>query len=691
MMDYRILFQEENESVAERFALSIERISAMTEEETAAEPYRSYFRSAAAFALLTGELYEKVQKEELKAASLTELQTWNSRLYEDILPEHYEISYTNPAFSSNMLGTEFGPVLAYLYAELRSQIVFAYESRLTEITILNETLISVYNLFEEGTPEIESVKDILYWFVSDYSDLTVTYQVREQLDPKLSFAKDIILNSDLSDVSYLYRFGEYISDAELEIAAFMSGLPDETVAKMADTYTEGYRMGFEVMQRDLSIKKTVAIVYELGFERMVRKAIENFRAIGLEPIIFRAPVWSITRNPNRKRGYHATSPNKQYDYDHRYDTALYTKKALTDRKLAVLKVAYETFKKEAAVYGGPAVIETFGEEGFTPINKPEACTLSEKQEKLMLTYNNEATRLINQYVPGEETSFTIIAFPRPAIGPDFTEIFRETIKVNTMDTNVYKEIQQKIIDVLDEADYVTVTGRNGNITDLKIKLHPLETPETQTNFENCGADVNIPLGEVFTSPVLEGTEGTLQVSSVYIGTIQFKNLVMKFKDGRVTDYSCDNFADSKEGRALVKQLILRNHDTLPMGEFAIGTNTAAYAMAQKYGIVDKLPILIVEKMGPHFAVGDTCYSWSEDTPVFNPNGKEIIARDNEISLLRKEDSSQAYFSCHTDITIPYRELDSIVAVKKDGTHCPVISNGRFAVDGTEVLNRELED
>ena len=66
-------------------------------------------------------------------------------------------------------------------------------------------------------------------------------------------------------------------------------------------------------------------------------------------------------------------------------------------------------------------------------------------------------------------------------------------------------------------------------------------------------------------------------------------------------------------------------------------------LAEKYGIADKLPILIAEKMGPHFAVGDTCYSWSEDTPVYNPDGKEIIARDNAVSIQRKEDVTKAYF------------------------------------------------
>ena len=63
-------------------------------------------------------------------------------------------------------------------------------------------------------------------------------------------------------------------------------------------------------------------------------------------------------------------------------------------------------------------------------------------------------------------------------------------------------------------------------------------------------------------------------------------------------------------------------------------------MAREFDIADKLPILIAEKTGPHFAVGDTCYSWAEDTAVFNPDGKEIVARDNAISILRKEDPEQ---------------------------------------------------
>ena len=67
----------------------------------------------------------------------------------------------------------------------------------------------------------------------------------------------------------------------------MNRLPQETIDRMADTYTEGYRKGFQVMGRDLSKKKTVAVLYPLGLERMVRKAIENFNAMGLECILCR--------------------------------------------------------------------------------------------------------------------------------------------------------------------------------------------------------------------------------------------------------------------------------------------------------------------------------------------------------------------------------------------------------------------
>ena len=76
--------------------------------------------------------------------------------------------------------------------------------------------------------------------------------------------------------------------------------------------------------------------------------------------------------------------------------------------------------------------------------------------------------------------------------------------------------------------------------------------------------------------------------------------------------------------------------------------------------------------------------------MYNPNGKEIIAKDNSVSIRRKEDVSKAYMNCHTDITIPYDELGSIRVIKADGTEILLIEDGRFVLPGTEILNEALD-
>ncbi len=304
-------------------------------------------------------------------------------------------------------------------------------------------------------------------------------------------------------------------------------------------------------------------------------------------------------------------------------------------------------------------MEVFGEKPSELKTKPQAIHLSESQQKLAVEYMAASGEIQNRYIKGEERSFTIIAFPVPEIGPEFARIFDQVVKINTLDYKLYQRMQQKIIDVLDQGCYVLVKGMNGNQTDLKVMLHELTDPDKQTNFENCVADVNIPVGEVFTSPVLTGTEGILHVSRVFLNELEYRELSLVFRDGMIIDYHCKNFDDEEKNRKYIRDNVLFHHESLPLGEFAIGTNTTAFTTAREYHIEDKLPILIAEKTGPHFAVGDTCYSHAEEVVMYNPDGKEVIARDNECSIRRREDLSKAYFNCHTDITIPYDELGAV--------------------------------
>jgi len=49
--------------------------------------------------------------------------------------------------------------------------------------------------------------------------------------------------------------------------------------------------------------------------------------------------------------------------------------------------------------------------------------------------------------------------------------------------------------------------------------------------------------------------------------------------------------------------------------------------------------------------------------------------------------SKAYFGCHTDITVPYEELEYIRIETANGREISIIENGRFALPGTEELNK----
>lgn len=673
-----------------RYELAVSRIREMMDEETVEEKFRDYFRTVGAFVLLIDETNQKLRNGSFEKYSMEELAAWNAKLYEDILPDVYDRSYGNPAYATEKLGAEYGPVLSALYAEIRGAIAYVYEQKIEYLDILFELFVEIYNQFEEG-PVVKNVQDTIYWYASDYCDVFVADRILDQVDASRSFATDIIRKSDLTDLRYLYSFGEYISASEIRTARHLLELDESVIAKMADVYTEGYRIGFVNTGKDLTKKKSANIRYVLGFERVVKKAIENFEKMGLSPVIYRSGVSMLTKRQHLKIGYYGAIANKQYEYDHRDDQALFLDKKFVERKLEVMQTTYEHCKDLARVFAGPACIEMFGEEPFVPEVKEEVLTLNEKQQELSVSFDSRQSQLVNTYIPGDERSFTIIAYPVPEIGDKYEEIFDEIIRINTLDAKVYEKVQQTLIDALDQGTCVRILGGNGNCTDLTVQLHALKDREKETIFENCVADVNIPVGEVFTSPVLEGTNGLLHVSKVYLNELQYQDLKITFANGMIADYSCKNFERELENKEYIKEHVLHRQATLPLGEFAIGTNTTAYVAAKKYGIEDKMPILIAEKMGPHFAVGDTCYSWSEDIKVYNPNGKEIIARDNSVSILRKEDVSKAYYHCHTDITIPYEELKRIYVITADGKEISLIENGEFVLPGTEILNEPLKN
>jgi aminopeptidase len=719
------------EAVRERCALALERIrqipGEIADSQVTAPQFLGYFDRTARFLSLFGEEQQFLAAGGQQTASLPELKARNRALYEDILPENYAKSWCNPVYAVRQLGKEYGQLFSALSYEMRSAIPYIYADAPDHAVIRFELFLEIYGAFTcamreasaaprtgdasgspqagggSAVPPVFEIRQKMASYLSDYAVFEDTYSIREMLIGSNEKAVvRLIRQGDLSDLRYLYSYGEYVGENEILSAQHLLSLPEEEIAKMADTYTEGFRIGFINTGKDLSKNRYYSVYYHLGFERMMRRAFANFDAMGLLPTTFSDIPTLFRLLHSWKNGYAGADANPQYLYDHRQDLALFLDRPFQENMLKSMAKAYDSMHGDTELYAGPAVLEVFGDLPFSPAAKEDAVRFDEKQQEMIAAYNSKAASLYAKAVIAENRSFTIIDFPLPSIAvktdadgcfdlKKYREIFEAVVAINTLDYQTYQRIQQTLIDTLNLAEQVHVRGMNGNRTDLTVRLYTLTDPAHQTIFENCVADVNIPVGEVFTSPVLEGTNGLLQVSEVFLEGLKFTDLFLRFEDGRVADYGCGNFADPEEGRKYIEENILFHHKRLPMGEFAIGTNTTAYRAARRFGIADRLPILIAEKTGPHFAVGDTCYSEEEDNRTFNPDGKEIVAKENTVSGQRKTDPEKAYFGCHTDITIPYEELGLLEAVLPDGTRIPLLEDGRFVLPGTEELNAPLDE
>ena len=314
--------------IKERYELVKERIQAMASEDSVNSKYKEYFDSLTKFILYNIDLYENNC---YRDASMEKLQEVNENLYSD-LSEKYDICVGNPDYMDKIDAGDVAPYLLYLYGRIRNITEYVYKGKSEEITVLMELFAQVYNIFEDEEVSVSSLKEAIYYFAYDYADVFAFNRVKEITDVENKFYINIVMESDLDDLRYLYQYGRYISDNELKIAEYLNSLSQDEIDSIARTYTEGYRKGFIAGKKDLSIKDRVSIGYAIGFERVVKSAISQFDAMGVKPVMRTIAVSS-------------TAANKQYSFDHKFDQAVYFDKAYSDRELAVMKTAFEEFKE----------------------------------------------------------------------------------------------------------------------------------------------------------------------------------------------------------------------------------------------------------------------------------------------------------------------------------------------------------
>ena len=80
-----------------------------------------------------------------------------------------------------------------------------------------------------------------------------------------------------------------------------------------------------------------------------------------------------------------------------------------------------------------------------------------------------------------------------------------------------EKFQSRIADILTSKSKIRYVGEKTDIT-FSTKGR---------KWISCSGKNNYPDGEVFTSPVLEGTEGVLHVTQVYLMGLGYRNLEFK--------------------------------------------------------------------------------------------------------------------------------------------------------------------
>ncbi len=137
------------------------------------------------------------------------------------------------------------------------------------------------------------------------------------------------------------------------------------------------------------------------------------------------------------------------------------------------------------------------------------------------------------------------------------EYFDYMFAVMNVDYDAMGEAMQPLKKLMDKTDKVRIVGPG---TDLSFSIKGI-------NVIPCYGQNNIPDGEVYTAPVKDSVNGTIQYNtpSKYNGHV-FDNVRLTFKDGMIVDASADGDNEALQG------ILDTDEGSRYVGEFAIGVN-----------------------------------------------------------------------------------------------------------------------
>jgi aminopeptidase len=242
----------------------------------------------------------------------------------------------------------------------------------------------------------------------------------------------------------------------------------------------------------------------------------------------------------------------------------------------------------------PPVVSSMyeGADAFISIMSPQntrALASVDPQKQQALGKRDKALR--DMIVARDRWALTL--FPTEALAQesemgldDYEEFVFEAMALNEDDPVRYwrekAREQQRLVERLEEADEVRITGLQTDLT-LSVK---------DRKFLNGDGSHNMPCGEIFTGPVEDSANGEVYFGiPVAVGGREVSGVWLRFEEGRVVGSSAE------KGEEYLSAMLDADDGARYLGELGIGTN---------YGIPRATKnILFDEKLGGtvHLAVG----------------------------------------------------------------------------------------
>lgn len=171
---------------------------------------------------------------------------------------------------------------------------------------------------------------------------------------------------------------------------------------------------------------------------------------------------------------------------------------------------------------------------------------------------------VHQEVRVPRTRWVVLRWPTPSMA-----------QAAQMSTEAFEDFYFR---VCAEVDYARMAAAARPLHELMDRTDRVRIvgPGTELTFskkgiasKGCYGDRNIPDGELFSCPVKESVNGTLQFNceTLYRGTV-FQNIRLSFRNGRITDA----VADSPGNTAKLNEILDADEGARYIGEFSLAFN-----------------------------------------------------------------------------------------------------------------------